>query len=141
MLLVHSLLGDALGVDCAAAGEEEREKIERLEGTLENANRRNAALDEELSNLKRFMASSLPGSLTPVRISRQHLRPLTAADVALLRASNSSNAPKDVCSSLDLVEHLAANASHPTRVGIELQGGYRGTSDAGAGGVRGRGWD
>lgn len=88
--------------ELTAAGEQEREKIEKLESEEDLIKKRNAALEEELSNLKKFLAVTVPGA-APVRISRQELRPLTPADVASLRAS-------------------ASNATHPTRVGIELQG-------------------
>ena len=58
--------------------------MEHLEVAIDSTTKRNRALEEELSNLKKYFATVVPGA-APVRISRQELRPLTPADVASLR--------------------------------------------------------
>jgi hypothetical protein len=58
--------------------------MDQLEVAIDSTTKRNRALEEELSNLKKYFATVVPGA-APVRISRQELRPLTPADVASLR--------------------------------------------------------
>ena len=62
--------------------------MEQLEVALDSTTKRSRALEEELANLKKYLATAVPGA-APVRISRQELRPLTPADVASLRCVES----------------------------------------------------